>query len=77
MEPLISHLISEREGDVAADARCYPAAESLMRFREKLTKIIRHGRYVVFQMAEVVNAHELFSDILRRIDRLKPKPALA
>ena len=54
---------------------------SLTTFREKLikigAKIVRHGRYVVFQMAEVAIPHELFADILRSIDRLRPKPALA
>ncbi len=49
--------------------------------REKLvkigTKIARHGRYVVFQMAEVAIPRELFADILRRIDRLRLTPASA
>jgi len=40
-------------------------------------KVVRHGRYVVFQMAEVAIPRELFADILRRIDRLRPKQALA
>jgi hypothetical protein len=35
-------------------------------------KIVRHGRYVVFQMAEVAVPKHLFADILRRIDRLRP-----
>ena len=35
-------------------------------------KIVRHGRYVTFQMAEVAVPRELFADILRRIDRLRP-----
>ena len=34
-------------------------------------------RDVVFQMAEVAIPHELFADFLRRIDRLRPKLALA
>jgi hypothetical protein len=38
-------------------------------------KIVRHGRYVTFQMAEVVIPRDLFADILRRIDRLRPKPS--
>ncbi len=40
-------------------------------------KIVRHGRYVTFQMAEVAIQKNLFADILRRIDRLRPKPAPA
>ncbi len=49
--------------------------------REKLVKIgakiVRHGRYVIFQMAEVAVPRDLFADILRRIDRLRPKRAPA
>ena len=54
---------------------------SLTSLREKLikigAKIVRHGRYVTFQMAEVVIPRDLFADILRRIDRLRPPPAPA
>ena len=54
---------------------------SLTTLREKLikigAKIVRHGRYVTFQMAEVAIPRALFADILRRIDRLRPKPAPA
>ena len=54
---------------------------SLTSLREKLikigAKIVRHGRYVTFQMAEVVIPRDLFVDILRRIDRLRPPPAPA
>jgi hypothetical protein len=46
--------------------------------REKLVKIgariVRHGRYVVFQLAEVTVPRSLFASILRRIDHLRPKP---
>jgi hypothetical protein len=51
---------------------------SLTTLREKLVKIgariVRHGRYVVFQLAEVAVTRALFRDILRRIDRLRPRP---
>ena len=51
---------------------------SLTTLREKLVKIgakiIRHGRYIVFQMAEVAIPRDLFADILRRIDRLRTMP---
>jgi hypothetical protein len=54
---------------------------SLMTLREKLIKIgariVRHGRYVVFQLAEVAVPRALFAEILRRIDRLRPKPLRA
>jgi hypothetical protein len=51
---------------------------SLTTLREKLVKIgariVRHGRYVVFQLAEVAVPRVLFAAILRRIDRLRGSP---
>jgi hypothetical protein len=51
---------------------------SLTTLREKLVKvgarIVRHGRYVVFQLAEVAVTRALFAEILRRIERLRPRP---
>jgi Transposase DDE domain group 1 len=51
---------------------------SLTTLREKLIKIgariVRHGRYVVFQLAELAVPRALFAQILRRIDRLRPRP---
>jgi hypothetical protein len=51
---------------------------SLTTLREKLVKIgariVRHGRDVVFQLAEVAMPHSLFASILRRIDDLQPRP---
>jgi hypothetical protein len=48
---------------------------------EKLIKIgariVRHGRYVVFQPAEVGVPRALFAAIRRRIDRLREPPVLA
>jgi hypothetical protein len=48
---------------------------SLTTLREKLVKIgariVRHGRYVVFQLAEVAVPRVLFAKILRRIDGLR------
>ena len=50
---------------------------SLTTLREKLVKIgakvVHHGRYVTFQLAEVAVPRALFADILRRIDRLRPR----
>ena len=37
-------------------------------------KVVRHSRYVIFQMAEVMVSRSLFYDILERIGRLKPVP---
>jgi Transposase DDE domain group 1 len=54
---------------------------SLTSLREKLIKIgakvVRHARYAVFQMAEVAVPRELFEQILRLIDGLRPRPAPA
>ena len=54
---------------------------SLTSLREKLVKIgakvVRHARYAVFQMAEVAVPRELFEKILRLIDGLRRRPALA
>jgi hypothetical protein len=51
---------------------------SLRTLREKLIKIgakvIRHSRYVVFQMAEVAVPHNLFGAILARIGQLRARP---
>ncbi len=54
---------------------------SLTALREKLIKIgakvVRHGRYVTFQLAEVAVPRNLFREILRRIDELRQRPAPA
>ena len=48
---------------------------SLTTLREKLVKIgakvVRHGRYVTFQLAEVAVPKELFRKILALIDDLR------
>ena len=53
---------------------------SLQTLREKLIKIgakvVRHSRYVIFQMAEVVVPRALFRQILERISRLRASPEL-
>lgn len=54
---------------------------SLTRQREKLVnicaKIVRHGRHVTFQMAEVAVPRELFRKTLNLIDDLRRRPAPA
>ena len=54
---------------------------SLTKLREKLVKIgakvVRHGRYVTFELAEVAMPRELFRKILGLIDDLRPRPAPA
>ena len=51
---------------------------SLTTLREKLVKIgakvVRDGRYVTFQMAEVAVPRMLFAEILRLIAGLRPPP---
>ncbi len=51
---------------------------SLTTLREKLVKIgakvVSHGRYVTFQLAEVAVPRELFRKILSLIDDLRPAP---
>jgi len=51
---------------------------SLTTLREKLIKIgakvVRHARYVTFQMAEIAIPRRFFATILRRIARLCPVP---
>ena len=51
---------------------------SLTSLKEKLIKIgakvVSHGRYVAFQMAEVAIPRNLFADILRLIAELRPPP---
>ena len=54
---------------------------TLTALRERLVKvgarIVRHGRYIVFQLAEVAVPRALFAAILRRIDRLRGPPVPA
>ena len=51
---------------------------SMTTLREKLIKIggnvVRHGRYITFQLSEVANPRTLFAEILRLIDGLRPAP---
>ncbi len=53
---------------------------SLTTLREERIKIgaklVRHGRYITFQMAEVAIPRTLFVEILRLIDDLRPAPLL-
>jgi hypothetical protein len=53
----------------------------LTTLREKLIKIgakvVRHAKYVFFQMAEVAVPRKLFAAILDRIERLRTVPGMA
>ncbi len=37
-------------------------------------KVVRHGNYIIIQLAEVAIPKSLFAEILRLIDRLRPAP---
>ena len=37
-------------------------------------KVVSHGRYVIFQVAEVAIARQMFEEILRLIAELRPQP---
>ncbi len=54
---------------------------SLTTLREKLVKIgvkvVRHGRYVTFHLAEAAVPRELFRKILSLIDDLRRRPVPA
>jgi hypothetical protein len=58
------------------EARVGPEIETSL--KEKLIKfgarVVSHGRYVAFQMAEVAIPKNLFADILRIIAELRPPP---
>jgi Transposase DDE domain group 1 len=51
---------------------------SLTTLKDKLIKIgakvVSHGRYVIFQMAQVAIARQMFQEILRLIAELRPQP---
>jgi hypothetical protein len=54
---------------------------SLTTLKDKLIKIgakvVSHGRYVAFQMAEIAIARQMFQEILRLIAELRPQRPLA
>ena len=69
-------------GDSTFDAGGAPSTPSpYSSLKEKLIKIgakvVSHGRYVAFQMAEVAIPRSLFADILRLIAELRPPLALS
>jgi hypothetical protein len=54
---------------------------SLTSLKEKLIKIgakvVSHGRYVTFQLAEVAVSRQMFQEILSLIARVRAPPATA
>jgi hypothetical protein len=75
------HVLAYNLGNFMRTLALPKAAEpwSLTSLREKLIKIgakvVRHGRYVTFQMAEVAVSRQMFAEILMLIARLRAPPA--
>jgi hypothetical protein len=55
---------------------CAIGLTTVIRF-DRWYKVVSHGRYVTFQLAEVAVPRELFRKILSLIDDLRPRPAPA
>ena len=77
------HALAYNLGNFMRTAAMPKTAEpwSLTSLREKLIKIgakvVSHGRYVTFQMAEVAVPRQMFQEILSLIARLRAPPAPA
>jgi len=77
------HVLAYNLGNFMRTLAMPKAAEpwSLTSLREKLIKIgakvVSHGRYVTFQMAEVAVSRQMFADILSLIARLRAPPTPA
>ena len=77
------HALAYNLGNFMRTLAMPKAAEpwSLTSLREKLIKIgakvVSHGRYVTFQLAEVAVPQQMFADILSLIARLRAPPAPA
>ncbi len=77
------HALAYNLGNFMRTLAMPEAAEpwSLTSLREKLIKIgakvVSHGRYVVFQMAEVAVPLQMFQNVLSPIVRLRVPPAQA
>ena len=77
----MSGTILRRRDRTARPPRVEHYSSAVNTLREKLVKIgakvVSHGRYVTFQLAEVAVPRELFRKILSLIDDLRPRPAPA
>ena len=75
------HALAYNLGNFMRTLALPKAAEpwSLTSLREKLIKIgakvVSHGRYVTFQLAEVAASRQMFADSLMLIARLRAPPA--
>jgi hypothetical protein len=74
------HALAFNLGNFMRTLAMHKAVEpwSLTSLREKLikvgAKVVRHGRYVVFQMAEVAIPRQMFQEIFQLIAELRPPP---
>jgi DDE family transposase len=77
------HALAYNLGNFMRTLAMPKAAEpwSLTSLREKLIKIgakvVSHGRYITFQLAEVAVSRQMFQEILSLVARLRAPPALA
>jgi hypothetical protein len=77
------HVLAYNLGNFMRTLALPKAAEpwSLTNLREKLIKIgakvVSHGRYIMFQMAEVAVSRQMFANILMLIARLRAPPSPA
>jgi len=77
------HVLACNLGNFMRTLAMPKAAEpwSLTSLREKLIKIgakvVSHGRYVPFQLAEAAVSRQMFADILLMVARLRAPPAPA
>jgi hypothetical protein len=75
------HALASTLGNFMRTLAMLRAAEPLTSLREKLIKIgakvVSHGRYMTFQMAEVAVSGQMFADILSLIARLRAPPTPA
>jgi hypothetical protein len=66
---------------VRPDGAEHPRKDPRILIREKLIKIgakvVNHGRYITFQMAEVAVSRQILKEILSLITRLRAPPAPA
>jgi hypothetical protein len=88
LDPIRNPIVVDRLARAEYEHVCSPRAWlatpepikdwSLTSLKEKLIKIgakvVSHGRYVAFQMAEVAIPRQMFQEILQLIAELRPQP---
>ena len=79
LQQSIARLLRRPVGRPPKEVRRYHAsfsykAQSWSKSRRVVAKVVRHGRYITFQLAGVDIPRPLFAEILRLIDGLRPAP---